>query len=316
MATAIYPVLLQPLLYQKTRQKSSGVSEEYDEFNPSYKSEMSQNPFNSNEISFSLISSGLLGDLNKSWTENQTILSVPAKASLVCLVALLDSVTHPVLVRIVICCLFHPLAAKSSNEDVAVPAPSAFIQSTDEVVIKLDSMVNEADYLYDFGRRTSAKDKVKFPDLSSCIYVLTPAIADLLDRNFSRINVHANAYRNVIMSGLYGLYKDEGVQHFFVLLLHLSITSFGKHFDQIAFMDEKEIVPLCINIHSDDDENDSFKSFDTFLSVIESRESSAAPIFALERLKLYSNTFTHTIEALCQCVITAPIVIGGKLFTK
>ena len=312
MATAIYPILLQPLLYQKAKKENEDAEVDIKS-ETSKTSNTTVNPFHSSEVSISLLSSGLLGNSSTHSIETNAILSIPAKTSIIALVTFLDSVTHPVLVRLVACCLFHPLSAKSSDNAVAVPIPSVLVTDSDGLAIRLDPTTKEDFDLYSFGRRMFDDNNDDFLSSLSCLYVLTPAIADLLDRNYSRIMVCKNRYRDVIMNGLHGLYHNEGTQQFFALLLHVSIVRLGKDFDQIAFSNiDPEIDSLRKDCHIRMDENSPEKSFDTFHSTKEERKSYFNESFRFERLNTVPKVLTSTIEALCNSVVTAPLRIGGK----
>ena len=89
------------------------------------------NPFHVQAKSKNIQMSGLLDREAYEWTkQDSTVLPIPAKTALIGLIIFFDSIIHPVFIRMLMCCLIHPLTATSIKEDIVVPTPKTQLWHT------------------------------------------------------------------------------------------------------------------------------------------------------------------------------------------
>ena len=254
--------------------------------------------------------SGLLDREAYEWTkQDSTVLPIPAKTALIGLIIFFDSIIHPVFIRMLMCCLIHPLTATSIKEDIVVPTPKLLtVDAAGKVCVRLeDSDSRDENHSYEFGRSCSGVSSSPHED-SSC-FVLAPPIIDLIESKYSAIKVRPNPYRKIILNGLRGVYEDDRIQPFFAMLLNAMISKQEKSFISLAFVDVETKTSLNTETEEvvEEETDSSIDSFHTTTDEAYESEDSLP-----QRFKVQSDALKEVIESLCSCVISAPLMIGGK----
>ena len=231
------------------------------------------------------------------------VLPTPAKSAILGLTQLFKSMSHQVFVRLVGCCLLHPFTAVSKSGGFEV-TPEIIETSREELDIRQDRFLPTINgfILYDFGRFLKAGEESQDAGETS-VYVLSPALADLLDKNFENVNVRSNPYRKVFLNGLRGIFTEEGIQPFCALLLNEAMRTLGETFDTITY------IEIDHALKKEEDLKFSHELYS--LPHIQNQSPIYEEAIPREILDSCPSTLIDVVESLCMSVITAPALIKG-----
>ncbi|CAJ1966712.1 unnamed protein product [Cylindrotheca closterium] len=174
-ATFVYPLLLQPLLLYFQR------------------STVPSNVLYADPVFLSYLGLGV-ADSSTEGGENSTI-SAPAKSALFLLTAVFQFVTNRPLLKLLFTALFHPLSPSSTGETTIRVDPEIVCLDKDRnIVLRVDLQNDDSQEAkinretYDFGissatKRSSGKSRSIENSSDSCVFVLSPALAEILRFN-------------------------------------------------------------------------------------------------------------------------------------
>mmetsp|Transcript_9166 Transcript_9166/g.21853 ORF Transcript_9166/g.21853 Transcript_9166/m.21853 type:complete len:1282 (-) Transcript_9166:104-3949(-) len=174
-ATFVYPLLLQPLLLYFQR------------------STVPSNVLYADPVFQSYLGIGVADSSTKAG-ENTTI-SAPAKSALFLLTAVFQFLTNRPLLKLLFTALFHPLSPSSTGETTIHVDPEIVRLGKDgKVVLRVDPLNDDSHEAkinretYDFGissakKRSSGKSRSIENSSDSCVFVLSPALAEILRFN-------------------------------------------------------------------------------------------------------------------------------------
>lgn len=174
-ATFVYPLLLQPLLL-------------YFQRSPVPDKVLFADPLHDHSAG------GDIRDSDMTATE-QAMISAPAKAALFCLSAAFQFLSNPPLLRLLFTSLFNPLAPEATGAtmirakaDVACLSPDGNVQiridPIDEATGTMKTVSNRSSYVFGTitgSRVASSTSRISVDDETSCVFVLTPALSEILE---------------------------------------------------------------------------------------------------------------------------------------
>lgn len=193
LATFVYPLLLQPLLvYYQRLPSESGEA-------PAV-----QDPFAKRVLGRSTVD---FNEIGRSPPE----VTAPAKSALFTLAAVFHLISNRPLIRLLYTALFHPLSPDASGETV-ISAEGCVTQVNDsgKRSIRVDEPYNKGSderTSYPFGGKEQVFSDID-RDVESCVFVLSPALAEVLlfggdTKNGSTLaNTRRNPYRRAILQCL------------------------------------------------------------------------------------------------------------------
>lgn len=228
-ATFVYPLLLQPLLLYFQR---SSIPNEV----------LFADPLNEHSAGRSITDSDLTA------TE-KAIISAPAKSAFFCLTAAFQFLTNPPLLRLLFTALFHPLAPDATGETmIRAKADVACLDGNGKVEIRIDTpetvvgqMSNTTDRsTYLFGAITgqkcvssSASRNISKSE-TSCVFVLAPALAEILEFRGHDAALIArtrqNPYRKAIFQCFSLCSQLSDLRPLAVLAVETAVSKFSARF--------------------------------------------------------------------------------------
>lgn len=227
-ATFVYPLLLQPLLLYFQR---SPIPDEV----------LFADPLKAHSPG------GHIVDSDMTATE-KALISAPAKSALFCLTAAFQFLTHPALLRLLFTALFHPMAPEATGEMmIRSKADVACLGPDGKVRIRIDTIDAETDTMkmasdrstYHFGAITgrkclSSQTENKGDDETACVFVLAPALAEILefrgDDGKLVARTRENPYRKAIFQCFSLCSQLSGLQPLSVLAVEAGVSKFGSKF--------------------------------------------------------------------------------------
>ena len=229
-ATFVYPLLLQPLLLYFQR---SPVPDEV----------LFADPLNEHSAGRPI------GRSDMTALENVIVLS-PAKAAFFFLGAAFQFLTNPPLLRLLFTSLFHPLAPEATGETmIRAKADVACLDANGKVEIRIDpidevrggmKMTNDRS-TYVFGTitgkkcvsRSSASRHVDSSD-TSCVFVLAPALAEILEFRGNDASLVARTRRNPYRKAIFQCFSLSSqlsdLRPLSVLAVETAISKFSPEF--------------------------------------------------------------------------------------
>lgn len=227
-ATFVYPLLLQPLLLYFQR---SPVPDEV----------LFADPLNDHTAGRPI------GDSDVTATEN-AIISAPAKSAIFCLTAAFSFLTNPPLLRLLFTALFHPLAPEATGEtmirakaDVACLDPDGKVQiridPVDVVGGAMKTMTDRSTYV--FGAITgqkcsSSNSKNASKSETSCVFVLAPALSEILEFRGNDASLVArtrqNPYRKAIFKCFSLCSQLSDLRPMSILAVETAVSKFPAKF--------------------------------------------------------------------------------------
>jgi len=229
LATFVYPLLLQPLLLY--HQRLTPLLETYGSQSPS------DHPFQQ------------FGDF-EDVEYNLTTVSGPAKAALFTLASVFQFLTNQSLLRLLFTALFHPLSPDSSSVPTVRSAlEEATVGADGRATLRLDGptsqfgLIPDSRLTYAFGkhskfRRKDASDEQG--DDEECVFVLSPALAEVLEFRGKDISLIArarpNPYRRALLNFLDIPHEITGVRELSSCTIDAALSVFdGKFLADILF---------------------------------------------------------------------------------
>lgn len=310
LATFVYPMLLQPLVIYCQRLAAS-VDEDRFSF--------SDHPFG-----------GISADLSD---VDKTLLKVagPAKAALFTLAYVFQCQSNRPLLRLLFTVLFHPLSPDSSSAPtVRSKLQVATIDSAGRKCVRLDRVYvagepsSDERTTYDFGssqlrrRRSKANILKTGGDHEACIFVLAPALAEVLEFEGEDIALIArtrpNPYRSAILQCLSAPDDMSDVRELAVCIFDAALSSFDGSFgstilfgmDLKSYADDMPADERNLdssNAHLDDDRGIGGSA------EVDSRRS-LAPRNRVGSVG--ANLVIEVLSALCSCVVFAKRVASNE----
>jgi hypothetical protein len=229
-ATFVYPLLLQPLLLYFQR---SPVPDEI----------LFADPLNEHSAGRPIGGSGLTA------LENVIVLS-PAKAAFFFLGAAFQFLTNPPLLRLLFTSLFHPLAPEATGETmIRAKADVACLDADGKVQIRIDpideigggmKMMNDRS-TYVFGTTTgqkcvsnSSSSRNVTSSETSCVFVLAPALAEILEFRGNDPALVARTRRNPYRKAIFQCFSLSSqlsdLRPLSVLAVETAISKFSAQF--------------------------------------------------------------------------------------
>jgi hypothetical protein len=196
-ATYVYPLLLQPLLLYFQR---SPVSDEV----------LFADPLNDHsggrEVPTSNLRSG-----------ERSLVSAPAKSAFFSLAAVFQLVSNAPLLRLLFTALFHPLAPHATGETmIRAKADVACVSEDGKVSVRIDPVDANGNIIgasdrstYLFGTATGKKcvsgtsDRLPENDKETCVFVLSPALSEILEFKGDDPRLIAQTRRNPYRSAIF-----------------------------------------------------------------------------------------------------------------
>lgn len=131
-----------------------------------------------------------------------------AKASFFVIASIFHYISHKPFLHLLITALLHPLAPDASKSLIQTDSPTVVtVTGEGRVQIKIDEKNETSLESYSFGRQKDgdhAKDLPGTKLQSQCTYVLSPALAQLYQAEFTPFNLRKNSYRRSILACLSG----------------------------------------------------------------------------------------------------------------
>ena len=136
--------------------------------------------------------------------------TAPAKTALFTLASVFHLITNRPLLGLLYTALFNPLAPNASGETV-ISAEGCVTTTIDgKTTIRIDKPIAKKSgerETYPFGGKENEKASSSFnPDVESCVFVLSPALAEVLQlsggMNGSLANTRPNPYRRALLQCL------------------------------------------------------------------------------------------------------------------
>jgi hypothetical protein len=301
LATFIYPLLLQPLLLYYQRLVSA-----------------------SHKPAFTLGVEYPLGGPVYDVPENASSLasvSGPAKAALFSICGVFDGLSNKPLLRLLFTALLHPL----SPDTTGVPTLRTSLEVSTATphgrsAIRLDannSTMNDVRSTYDFGatpgNRRQSKLHSQFSaardgDVEACVFVLSPALAEVLEFSGDDISLIArtrpNPYRRAILEILEGPPSISSIRSLAVVAINaaakrldaclLSDIAFGRDLKALsgdAPLDEFTLD--SISAHKEDDRGIGGSASHASRTTLERQKAGTAGL----------DLTAEVVRALCKCCV-------------
>jgi len=302
LATLIYPLLLQPLLLYCQRLTAS-VDEDRFSF--------SDHPFGG--------ISADLSDIDKTLLE----VSSPAKAALFTLATVFKFVSNRPLLRLLHTVLFHPLSPDSTSAPtVRSKLEVATVDGTGRNCIRLDQvnhprgeLVPDERTTYAFGttvtnRRASSRsiDPDATDDGESCVFVLAPALAEVLEYRGQEMSLIArsrpNPYRRAMLKCL-TVPDDMGdVRELAVCTFDSALSVFESSFDA-AILFGTDLRTFADDIPADERNLDSvYARTEDDRGLGGSAETHSRKSFGSKGgTSVGTDLVAEIVTALCSCVV-------------
>jgi hypothetical protein len=226
-ATFVYPLLLQPLLLYFQR---SPVPDEV----------LFADPLNDHTAGREIQDSGLTA------TE-LGLISSPTKSAFFCLGAAFQFITNKPLLRLLFTALFHPMSPEATGETmIRAKADVACIGPDGKVVIRIDpldenglmkTLTDRSTYVFGTvnGRKCkSGNSEFAENDEDSCVFVLSPALAEILefkgDDGALVARTRHNPYRKAIFKCLTLCSQLSDLRPLSVLAVESAVSVFDEKF--------------------------------------------------------------------------------------
>lgn len=309
LATFVYPMLLQPLVIYCQRLAAS-VDEDRFSF--------SDHPF---------------GDISADLSDvDKALLKVagPAKAALFTLASVFKFQSNRPLLRLLFTVLFHPLSPDSTSAPtVRSKLEVATVDSNGRKCIRLDRVypadepIPDDRTTYDFGtsplcrRRSKANLLATGGDTEECVFVLAPALAEVLEFQGEDIALIArtrpNPYRRSLLQCLTVPDDMSDIRELAVCIFDAALSSFdGNFISKILFgtdlkrfaddmpADERNLD--SVNAHMEDDRGiGGSVEFDSRRTLFPQRGGSIG-----------TDLLAEMVCALCKCVIFSSQVASNE----
>jgi hypothetical protein len=253
LATFAYPLLLQPLLLYFQR---SPVPDEV----------LFADALNEHSGGRNIKLSDLTGS-------EKSLISAPAKSAFFCITGVFQFITNQPLLRLLFTALFHPLAPNATGETmIRAKADVACIGPNGKMTIRMDQSDAEGRIefptdrsTYLFGSVTGHKyvsgesDEV-FDDNDACVFVLSPALAEILQYKGDDLGLIArtrqNPYRKAIFKCLTLSNELSDLRPLSVMAVDSAVSAFGEKFvaDMILGVDLQKFAD---NMPKDERKSDS-----------------------------------------------------------
>eukprot|EP00934_Nitzschia_sp_Nitz4_P001802 Nitzschia sp. Nitz4//scaffold166_size90379//82834//86722//NITZ4_005073-RA/size90379-augustus-gene-0.18-mRNA-1//-1//CDS//3329538244//1802//frame0 len=228
-ATFVYPLLLQPLLLYFQR---SPVPDEVLFADP-----------------IEALARGIpIPDSDLTATE-QAMISAPVQSAFFCLSAAFRFLSNPPLLRLLFTSLFHPMAPEATGEtmirakaDVACLDPQGNVEiridPIDETTGVMKTSSDRSTYVFGTitGRRVVSASRSRAPeqDDTSCVFVLAPALAEILEFRGDDIALVArtreNPYRKAVFQCLRLCSQLSALRPMAVLAVEAAVSKFPRSF--------------------------------------------------------------------------------------
>eukprot|EP00977_Amphora_coffeiformis_P002979 scaffold569_cov165-Amphora_coffeaeformis.AAC.12 len=229
-ATFVYPMISQPLLnfYQRYTSKMESTQR---------MSASQQHPFGGFE--------GMYHDVEYALSP----FSGPAKTALYTIASVFHSLSHPPLLRLLYTALFHPLSPDSTS--VPTVRSNLVVSTTDvqgNATIRLDPLCDSEGLIpddrttYPFGTtpnnrrlsRTEGPDLAKLEDKEVCVFVLAPALAEVLEFDGHDVGLitrtRPNSYREAIFQCFDMPHEFSEVRALATCAVDAAISAFDARF--------------------------------------------------------------------------------------
>lgn len=309
LATFIYPMLLQPLVLYCQRLTAS-VDEDRFSF--------SHHPFGAISVD--------LSDVDKTLLQ----VSGPAKAALFTLVAVFTFQSNRPLLRLLFTVLFHPLSPDSTSAPtVRSKLEVSTVDPAGRKCIRLDRVFSAGEPIpderitYDFGtnplsrRRTKANLFATGDDNEACVFVLAPALAEVLefrgDDNALIARTRPNPYRQALIKCLTVPEDMSDVRDLAVCVFDAALSSFDRNFCS-AILFGTDLKTFADDIPADERNLDSvYAHMDDDRGIGGSAEFDSRHSLAPRRGGSVGNDLiSDVVSALCSCVVFASRVASNE----
>lgn len=303
LATFVYPLLLQPLLLYYQR---------FDGAVDPGRNDKIEHPF-----------SGYGGDFSHAETTLAAV-SSPAKTALFTLASVFHFMTNPPLLRLVFAALFHPLSPDSSTvptvrSNLEVAGQGSNHQWTIRLDMKRtsDGPLSDDRTTYDFGTKPSnrriARSEMptldKIEESEECIFVLSPALAEVLEfrggDDALMERTRPNPYRKSLLECLNVPYEMDEVRQLAVCAFDVALSVFDPRFtsDIVFGTDVNTNNKIVLEDHTLDAEQAQPDNDKGICGSGTDRSCHSSPI--KERL-IGVNPIGEVVTALCGSAIFAP----------
>lgn len=219
-ATFVYPLLLQPLLvyYQSLPSNSGDTPPMHD-------------PFNGRALDRSTVDFNQIGRAPPHVT-------APAKTALFMLASVFHLVTNSPLIRLLYTALFHPLSPAAAGETVISAEGCVItIDENGKKDIRIDELFNKKGQereAYPFGGQETESSQIDHNLAESCVFVLSPALAEVLSftggTDDTLSNTRANPYRKAILQLLEVPHHMSDLRKLSVCTVDAAISKFSGEF--------------------------------------------------------------------------------------
>jgi hypothetical protein len=227
LATFVYPLLLQPLLLYFQR---SPVPDEV----------LFADPLNEHSGGRGIKMSDLTGG-------EKSLISAPAKSAFFCITGVFQFITNQPLLRLLFTALFHPLAPDATGETmIRAKADVACIDPHGKMTIRVDQLDAEGRIEFPTDRSTylfgsvtghkyvSGESAETFDDNDACVFVLSPALAEILQYKGGDLGLIArtrqNPYRKAIFKCFTLSNELSDLRPLSVMAVDSAVSAFGEKF--------------------------------------------------------------------------------------
>ena len=253
LATFVYPLLLQPLLLYFQR---SPVPDEI----------LFADTLNAHSGGRGFKMSDLTGS-------EKSLISAPAKSAFFCISGVFQFITNQPLLRLLFTALFHPLAPNASGETmIRAKADVACIGPHGKMTIRVDQFDAEGRIVFPTDRSTylfgsvtghkyiSGESEDTFDDNDACVFVLSPALAEILQYKGGDLGLIArtrqNPYRKAIFKCFTLSNELSDLRPLSVMAVDSAVSAFNEKFvsDMILGVDLQKFAD---NMPTDERKSDS-----------------------------------------------------------
>jgi hypothetical protein len=227
LATFVYPLLLQPLLLYFQR---SPVPDEV----------LFADTLNEHSGGKGFKMSNLTGS-------EKSLISAPAKSAFFCITGVFQFITNQPLLRLLFTALFHPLAPNATGETmIRAKADVACIGPHGKMTIRVDQFDAEGQIEFPTDRSTylfgsitghkyvSGESEDTFDDNDACVFVLSPALAEILQYKGGDLGLIArtrqNPYRKAIFKCFTLSNELSDLRPLSVMAVDSAVSAFGEKF--------------------------------------------------------------------------------------
>jgi hypothetical protein len=309
LATFVYPMLLQPLVLYCQRLTAS-VDEDRFSF--------SDHPFGGISVDLSDVDKALLP------------VSGPAKAALFTLGSVFKFLSNRPLLRLLYTVLFHPLSPDSTSAPtVRSKLEVATVDPRGRKCIRLDRVYPVGEPIpddrttYAFGtspmsrRRSKANLVAMGGDNEACVFVLAPALAEVLEFRGEDIALIArtrpNPYRRALLKCLTVPEDMADVRELTVCIFDAALSAFDGNFGSVILFGS-DLKKFADDMPADERNLDSvYAHMDDDRGIGGSAEFESRLSFASQRGgSIGADLMGEVVSALCSCVVVGSRVASNE----